>query len=239
MARLLVVERDAVRRDALHLMLSQAGFDASAVDQHPEVEDVGGIDLLILGDDELLLLDRLNRGKGQLIVPVLVLIDPINSAGILSSLEAGVAGVFSRQRSGEEIIAKIRSLIERAASNGQSSPGEVRTAEQRYRQVDLVAALELACEDIGRLQEQYEIELTHRRKVEQALMESEAFYQSLVETLPLAMLRKDLGGRFTFANRLLCDAFKRPVEEIMGHSDHDFFPKGIGRQISCRRPSSR
>ena len=58
-------------------------------------------------------------------------------------------------------------------------------------------------------------------------MESEAFYQSLVETLPLAMLRKDLQGRFTFANRLLCEAFKRPAEAIIGHSDHDFFPREL------------
>ncbi len=230
MPRLLVVERDAVRRDALRFVLSGAGYEAAVVEPHEVCQPIGDADLLILGDAELGLLDDLPRVNGRLSLPVLVLVNPGNSAGILRSLAAGVAGVFSCHRSGDEIVAKIQSLIERPQVPSNSLQDGLTSLTQHFQQADLIASLQAACEDIVRLQVQYEVELTHRRKVEQALMESEAFYQSLVETLPLAMLRKDLTGRFTFANRLLCEAFKRPVEAIIGHSDHDFFPRELAEK---------
>ncbi|MBM4077671.1 MAG: PAS domain S-box protein, partial [Planctomycetes bacterium] len=52
----------------------------------------------------------------------------------------------------------------------------------------------------------------------------------LVETLPLALLRKDLKGRFTFANHLASEAFRRPTEEIIGKTDYDFFPRELAEK---------
>src|SRR5262249_7079459 len=46
----------------------------------------------------------------------------------------------------------------------------------------------------------YGIETTKKRRVQEALHESESLYQSLVETLPVNIFRKDADGRFTFAN---------------------------------------
>ena len=43
-----------------------------------------------------------------------------------------------------------------------------------------------------------------RRRAVQALRETEVIYHSLVETLPQMILRKDLDGRFTFANQRFC-----------------------------------
>ena len=235
MSRLLVVERDAARRDAIRFVMSQAGYDITVANPSEALRVAAGYDLLIIGDSDLGLLDELPRRDDRLAFPVLVLINPGNCAGILRCLSMGVAGVFSRQRTSEEIVAKVRSMLDPRAKGGDSpnesiSDSEIPQFAGSFRSEDLVALLHAACEDIVRLQEQYEVELTHRRKVEQALMESEAFYQSLVETLPLAMLRKDLSGRFTFANRLLCEAFKRPVEAIIGHSDYDFFPRELAEK---------
>ena len=241
MPRLLVVERDAARRDALQFVLTQAGYEVSIIERHEAVtSQLMNVELLIVGDSDLDLLGDLPQQNGRLSVSVLALINPGNCEGILSCLAVGVAGVFSRQRTSDDIVAKVHSLIDLGLT-ATASAGECRSPEglpekgqrnggNEFQPADLISALKAACEDIGRLQEQYEVELTHRRKVEQALMESEAFYQSLVETLPLAMLRKDLAGRFTFANRLLCDAFKRPVEAIIGHSDHDFFPRELAEK---------
>jgi len=237
MPRLLVVERDAARRDALVFVLTEAGFRAKAV-PHVEVARElasGRIELLLMGDGDLRMLDDLPRRDGSFTVPVLTLVDPGNISGILGSLSAGVAGVMSRDRSPEEIVAKVKSLVQ-ATDRTDSNPHQVTisgdgTLEDRtYRQSDLVEALEAACEDIARLQERYEDELSQRRKVEQALMESEAFYQSLVETLPLALFRKDLQGRITFANRLLCEALRKSADEITGRTDYDFFPRELAEK---------
>ncbi len=44
-------------------------------------------------------------------------------------------------------------------------------------------------------------DITDRKRAEEAVRDSEALYHSLVEGLPVCLLRKDLRGRFTFANR--------------------------------------
>ncbi len=65
------------------------------------------------------------------------------------------------------------------------------------------------------------------KRTEDRLRNSEAFYQTLVETLPQNILRKDVQGRFTFANRKFCQSLRKPLPEILGRTDHDFFPKEL------------
>ena len=40
-------------------------------------------------------------------------------------------------------------------------------------------------------------------------------------------MRKDLAGRFTFANKLFCDLLGRPLEAIVGKTDYDFYPREL------------
>ncbi|HEY7330970.1 MAG TPA: PAS domain S-box protein [Gemmataceae bacterium] len=63
-----------------------------------------------------------------------------------------------------------------------------------------------------------------RREAEEALRASEALYHSLVETLPLSVWRKDLKGRFTFANSRFCELMGRSLDHVIGKTDFDFFP---------------
>jgi sigma-B regulation protein RsbU (phosphoserine phosphatase) len=67
-------------------------------------------------------------------------------------------------------------------------------------------------------------DITLRKRAEEALRDSEALYHSLVESLPICLLRKNLRGRFTFANTAFCAAVKKPLAEIIGRSDFDFYP---------------
>ena len=60
--------------------------------------------------------------------------------------------------------------------------------------------------------------------MEEQLRNSEVFYHTLVESLPQSIFRKDAAGRFTFANQRFCDNLKRPLHEILGKDDRDFFP---------------
>src|SRR5204862_5357962 len=63
--------------------------------------------------------------------------------------------------------------------------------------------------------------------VEDQLRTSEAFYQTLVDTLPQNILRKDVQGRFTFANKKFCHSVGKPLHEILGKTDFDFFPREL------------
>jgi PAS domain S-box-containing protein len=73
--------------------------------------------------------------------------------------------------------------------------------------------------------EEFSHQLVKREEAEQALKESEALYQSLVEGLPLNVLRKDPFGRFIDANQRFCETLGRPLAEIIGKTDADFFPE--------------
>jgi phosphoserine phosphatase RsbU/P len=73
-------------------------------------------------------------------------------------------------------------------------------------------------------------DITQRRQAEEKLRNSEALYHSLVETLHQNILRKDLEGHFTFANQHFCKILGRPLEEIVGKTDFDFFPRELAEK---------
>jgi phosphoserine phosphatase RsbU/P len=70
-------------------------------------------------------------------------------------------------------------------------------------------------------------DITLRRQTEEALRGSESLYHSLVETMPQNVFRKDLEGRFTFANQQYCKHYHCKLEDILGKTDFDFFPKEL------------
>jgi adenylate cyclase len=59
------------------------------------------------------------------------------------------------------------------------------------------------------------------KRLAERLRDSEALYHSLVENLPQNIFRKDLQGRFTFANQRLCQTLGKPLKEILGKTDYD------------------
>src|SRR5438309_155941 len=63
-----------------------------------------------------------------------------------------------------------------------------------------------------------------RGNVRASLARSEAFYMSLVETLPQSFFRKDLGGRLTYANSRYCETIGRPLNDLIGKLDVDYLP---------------
>lgn len=89
--------------------------------------------------------------------------------------------------------------------------------ELERRVVDRTAELEAANELLQR-------EIVERARIEEELRRSRALYESLVDTIPLCVARKDLDGRFVFANKALRDMFGLPLEEIVGKDDYAFSP---------------
>jgi len=73
-------------------------------------------------------------------------------------------------------------------------------------------------------------DITERKRNEQALIESETLYHTLVENLPLNVFRKDCEGRFTFCNQRLCDMLGTGREALIGKTDFDFFPQKLAKK---------
>jgi PAS domain S-box-containing protein len=68
-------------------------------------------------------------------------------------------------------------------------------------------------------------EIEDRARAEAALQHSESLYHSLVENLPVKLLRKDRLGHFTFANQRFCAELGISLNELRGKTDYDFFPR--------------
>jgi PAS domain S-box-containing protein len=73
-------------------------------------------------------------------------------------------------------------------------------------------------------------QLVERERVERELRESQVFYHSLVESLPLNMFRKDREGRVTFGNQRYCAELKKSLPELIGKTDYDLFPDTLARK---------
>jgi PAS domain S-box-containing protein len=72
-----------------------------------------------------------------------------------------------------------------------------------------------------------EEEVTERKRMAAELSHSQALYESLVETIPLCVARKNLDGEFVFVNRALRHLFGKSLEEIVGRTDYDFSPSDL------------
>jgi PAS domain S-box-containing protein len=101
------------------------------------------------------------------------------------------------------------------------------TEELSASQANLEQRVAHRTSDLANANAELTREVAERRRVEESVRESEALYHSLVECLPQNILRKDLQGRFTFANQHCCATIGRSLEEIVGKTDHDLFPKAL------------
>jgi PAS domain S-box-containing protein len=73
-------------------------------------------------------------------------------------------------------------------------------------------------------------DITELKQSEEALRDSEALYYSLVESLPQNIFRKDRDGRFTFGNKRFCAILEKPINEILGKTDLDFYPPELAEK---------
>jgi PAS domain S-box-containing protein len=67
-------------------------------------------------------------------------------------------------------------------------------------------------------------DITAWKHSQQAAKDSQALYQSLVDHLPMCILRKDRDGRITFANNEFYRYSGKSEEAILGKTDFDFYP---------------
>lgn len=67
-------------------------------------------------------------------------------------------------------------------------------------------------------------DISARKQANEQLRNSEALYQSLVDTIPENLCRKDAQGRFTYGNRHYCELVGLSLSELIGKTDYDLHP---------------
>lgn len=65
---------------------------------------------------------------------------------------------------------------------------------------------------------------SERVQAQRHLTEAQAVYDSLVESLPIKVFRKNRHGRFVFCNQTFCEAVGLSQDAILGKTDADLFP---------------
>ena len=74
------------------------------------------------------------------------------------------------------------------------------------------------------------LDITERKRAEEALQESQALYYSFVEHLPIGVFRKDCEGRFVLVNRLFCQMKGMKAEEFLGKTPQEVAAAEVARQ---------
>ena len=110
---------------------------------------------------------------------------------------------------------------------------DLRRAEEELRRAhdELELRVEQRTAELASANEELTREVAERRRAQEVSRNSEAIYSSLVENLPLHVLRKDADGRFVFANQSFCDLVGKPLAEILGKTDFDFYPEELARKF--------
>ncbi len=84
--------------------------------------------------------------------------------------------------------------------------------------------------ELARTTQVLETEIGERARAERELVHSEAHYLSLIENLPVHVIRKDAASRFTFASQSFCELLGQPVDQVLGKTDFDFYPKQLAEK---------
>ncbi len=74
------------------------------------------------------------------------------------------------------------------------------------------------------------IDISGQVDAEHARESSQLLYLSLVENLPVFLMRKDVQGRFTFANQAFCKLLDMSLNQILGTTDFDHYPKELAEK---------
>jgi len=73
-------------------------------------------------------------------------------------------------------------------------------------------------------------DISDQIEAEMARVSSQHLYLSLVENLPVFLIRKDRDGRFTFANQAFCNLLGKTMDQILGTTDFDHYPLALAEK---------
>jgi PAS domain S-box-containing protein len=159
----------------------------------------------------------------------------LSSIGVVIFALSLLAGLLLAARLRNMIAEPILELASAIQHVGSKQDFSVRV--RRHGDDELGHLIEGFNNMIGQLEKRdadlEESRLDLERRVEartHELNSSQNLYASLVDALPMNVFRKDTEGRFTFCNQRFMTELGKSREQIIGHTDFDFFPPELARQ---------
>ena len=242
MGRVVIWDRHPSRRETLARALVIVDRDPIACNDMEQLLALAAdriVDVFVIVDPDERFVREWLRATVTHRLKLLAVIDISQPAAVWSAVAMQAARVVALDRPLPETAEIIQEWMSRPAGDespaaglaaaSASIPGGLFADPVRLSSA-VLDVLDGVCQESTGLQRRFTSELSERKRVEQALLDSEAFYQSLVATLPLAMFRKDLQGQMTFVNKLMCEAMRRPAAQIIGRTDSAFFPAELAEK---------
>jgi PAS domain S-box-containing protein len=245
MPRILIVEDNPVEASEICFFVRAAGLQpdvATDAEQGFAALQSGGYDLLLAdlhlpGENGFHLCRRVKRDEHLTQLPVVLLTrfaDPLN---VLRGLEAGADGFISKGQQPAEIIERLNRILQRRQARPEppaASSDRVVFLQTEFEldasRNQLLEVLLSGFEDAVCLNQRYEKEVAAHARAQKSIRDLTILYQSLVETLPLGIVRKDLDGKYTFANQEFCEQLKKQPDEIVGKTDSQLYPRELAEK---------
>lgn len=246
MSRIVVVKESPIQAAALALLLQDSDFDvieAGSAEQALQLLESSDVDLLLTGltlpgMTGIELCRRFRSHPRTQHVPVVVFTGSGDVTNVLRCLEAGATAYTSKELSSEQLLTTVRQALQSPVAGETPICKTVQfrgeTFELNVAPSQLLGVMLSAFEDLAVFNERHdqlnrrlEAELKQRATTERELRDSKAIYHSLVQNVPVSLFRKDLDGRFTFGNAPFCSELGVSPDDLIGKTDHDFFPSEL------------
>jgi PAS domain S-box-containing protein len=229
--KILIVDDSEESRELLSEILRSDGYDVRPADSGElalaavavSPPELILLDMRMPGMDGIEVCRQLKSRRESRDIPVIFLSASLDFGDRLEGLESGAVDFVNKPFRREELLARLKTHLELARLRKNL---EHRVAE---RTVQLQAAYD-----------QLKIELAWRRRIEEALRESERRFRSLADTAPAIIFMASREGLVTYVNQWGLTFTGRTLEQLVGTGYLDLLhPEDVPRALETIAAASK
>ncbi len=173
------------------------------------------VDVKMPGMDGFEVIRRVRKDNTHRLLPIILVTVLRETKDRVKGIKAGCDDFISYPVDKMELLARVRSLLKVKAYNDLMS---------NYR-TELESEVARSTEELKNTLENLQQDITKRKQVEEALVESETKYRQLITRSPDGIFIIDFSGMFLSVNRAMCDNLKYTEEELLSMKMWDIVSK--------------